>query len=114
MDSQNSDNVASRAPRRVGNPWRQRAIEVQPTDYYLELIKAARNGGGGGVGGKHGSELAKEGQGYGDKVRQRAHDVEATQRKQEGERQERGYAVLQRVQRRALQAAPSRSASCDV
>lgn len=91
--------------KRKMQPWKQKMIQVKSTDYYLDLVKAAR-------GQANAKGVPAKQDGYGDRMRQRASDVEVEQRKEADEREERGYAVLQRVQQRALNAAPSRSASC--
>lgn len=119
----NQSEQNSRQPRARGaQPWKQKAIKVAPTNYYLELLKAARGKGkpapasgaspgysaarGGDESSAGGAALAwEDGQrGYADQLRRRADDVQATQRREEGARYERGYAVLQRVQQRGLQA----------
>mmetsp|Transcript_127664 Transcript_127664/g.367392 ORF Transcript_127664/g.367392 Transcript_127664/m.367392 type:complete len:852 (-) Transcript_127664:110-2665(-) len=87
-------------------PWRQKPIQVNSADYYLDALRQAR-----GVGSK--AECGKKGSGYASQVRQRASEVKDAQRREAGEMEERGYAVLQRVQRRGLQATPTRSMSCD-
>lgn len=108
---------------RVAKPWKQKAVNVPSTDHYLALLKAARGGGQHDVAGngqigqspsKAGvADVAVDGPvGYGDLMRQRAGDVEVAQRREEGERLERGYAAVQRVQQRA-QRAQSRSTSTD-
>lgn len=115
-----SDPSAARLPKRA--PWKQKPIEVPSTDYYLDILKAARGGNDDGgpvkpcepsLAGDCGTARRCEG-GYGKRLRQRATDVEVAQRKQEEDRLERGMATLERAQRRALQAGHSRSASCDV
>jgi len=87
-------------------PWKQRAIQVNSTEHYLEALKAARG---------HQPKAAKSrpapgSKGYAEQLRLRAEDVEAKQREEEDVRMERGYAALQRVQQRALQASPMRGA----
>ncbi|CAE8594937.1 unnamed protein product [Polarella glacialis] len=98
-------------------PWKQRAIQVNSTDYYLDAMKAARGGGQKGgqkpAGNKPAVRTTPNKEGYADQARQHASDVEVRQREEEGARQERGYAVLQRVQQRAAQASPLRGMSCD-
>lgn len=129
--SPKSDPTSARQQAARAMPWKQKAIQVQPTDYYLDMLKAGRGNGDkkaapGGIAGGRGrgdddsgavapaawDDGAARG-GYAAQMRQRASDVEATQRREEGVRQEKGYAVLQRVQMRALQAAPPRSISVD-
>eukprot|EP00747_Dinoflagellata_sp_TGD_P219321 gnl/TRDRNA2_/TRDRNA2_91451_c1_seq1.p1 gnl/TRDRNA2_/TRDRNA2_91451_c1~~gnl/TRDRNA2_/TRDRNA2_91451_c1_seq1.p1 ORF type:complete len:469 (-),score=112.33 gnl/TRDRNA2_/TRDRNA2_91451_c1_seq1:67-1290(-) len=104
--------------------WKQKEISVQSTEYYLNLAKAARaenkgsaeNKGAGSIqdpkhAGAGGADAWSEGpMGYAKQMRQRASDVEAIQRREEGARMERGYAMMQRVQQRQ---APSRSTSTD-
>jgi len=112
--SNQSEPNAKMTRARAAQPWKQKAIKVAPTDYYLELLKAARGQGkpppkgGAGADGSAAAGAAvawDDGQrGYADQLRRRANDVEATQRREEGARYERGYAVLQRVQQRGLQA----------
>jgi len=107
-----ASNFSDPAPLSRNNPpkskaWKQKPIQVQSADDYLHALKAARGLDGGGGGGR-------KGEGYGQQMRQRAADVQAAQRREEGAREERGYAVLQRVQNRALQVSSSRSASCEV
>eukprot|EP00927_Polykrikos_kofoidii_P078149 TRINITY_DN75006_c0_g1_i1.p1 TRINITY_DN75006_c0_g1~~TRINITY_DN75006_c0_g1_i1.p1 ORF type:complete len:953 (+),score=188.54 TRINITY_DN75006_c0_g1_i1:147-3005(+) len=89
--------------------WKQKAIQVQSAAYYLDMVKAARGNGGDE---KRFSSVGRGGS-YGEQMRQRASDVEDEQRREEGERLERGSAVLQRLQQRGLQAAPARSVSCE-
>merc|ERR1712183_770420 len=110
------------------NAWKQKAIQIQPDDYYLNQIKAARGLSEDGKqkpvavasspkGGSNGHAAARatdaSSGGYGKQVRQRASDIEAEQRREEGARIERGCAVLQRVQQRATRtsSAESRSSS---
>mmetsp|Transcript_89691 Transcript_89691/g.159348 ORF Transcript_89691/g.159348 Transcript_89691/m.159348 type:complete len:853 (-) Transcript_89691:78-2636(-) len=90
-------------------PWKQKAIKVQSADYYLDAMKAAR-GRKQAKGDKVGQDKT-DAAGYAAQVRQRASDVEVQQREQEDARMGKGYAALQRVQQRGLQASPMRSAS---
>mmetsp|Transcript_33520 Transcript_33520/g.53422 ORF Transcript_33520/g.53422 Transcript_33520/m.53422 type:complete len:847 (-) Transcript_33520:76-2616(-) len=111
--------------RQQPQPWKQKAISVQPADFYLNKLKAARghapvNSGGSPVkktsvplAASEGSEAPAWGEGpksYADMMRMRARVVEATQRQEEGAKFDRTNAVLQRVQQRAAQV-PLRSAS---
>jgi len=81
-------------------PWKQKPVQVNSANYYLEMLKQAR---GGDVQSKNSAgKLAEQ-------VRQRAVDVEISQQRAAGEMQERGYAVLQRVQKRAMQVAQPRA-----
>lgn len=111
------------APRKQAQPWKQKAINVQPADFYLNNLKAARGQAttGGSPAKKpavplvasEGSEAPSWGEGpksYADMMRMRARVVEATQRQEEGAKFDRTNAVLQRVTQRAAQV-PSRSAS---
>eukprot|EP00931_Biecheleriopsis_adriatica_P117754 TRINITY_DN9323_c0_g1_i2.p1 TRINITY_DN9323_c0_g1~~TRINITY_DN9323_c0_g1_i2.p1 ORF type:complete len:875 (-),score=235.34 TRINITY_DN9323_c0_g1_i2:73-2619(-) len=99
----------SSAPKSA--PWKQKAIQVKSAEAYLEELKAAR-GLKAAQGAKGpGAKAAPRGRGYAEQVRQRASDVEVQQREEEGARMERGYAALQRVQQRGLQASPMRSMS---
>lgn len=116
--SAQSDPVTSRAAPRQA-PWKQKPIQLNSQAHYLDLLKQARGGQVAGSGGHGrvcdaGEHSSCQGDGYAREARQRACDVEALQRKEMGEREERGYAVMARVQQRAMQAAPSRSSSCDV
>jgi len=90
-------------------PWKQKAIKVQSADYFLDAMKAAR-GQKQAPGQKSGPGKNTAG-GYAAQVRQRASDVEVQQREEEDARMEKGYAALQRVQQRGLQASPMRSDS---
>jgi len=134
-----------RAAQQRPHPWKQKSIQVQSTDYYLQLVKAARGqsnppapgtavppakggysrasaairegAGAAAVGGAVADGMAALGnrspENYAEQVRQRAEVVEAAQRREEGARFERGYAALNRVQQRAMQAAPSRGTSAE-
>lgn len=94
-------------------PWKQAPIQVRSTDYYLEMVKAGR----GGSPEKRAPREAPEGPasawggGYGDQyaeqLRRRAGDVEEAQRLAEEDRQERGYALLRRVEQRSAKHLPS-------
>ncbi|CAE7728281.1 unnamed protein product [Symbiodinium pilosum] len=85
-------------------PWKQRAIQVNSASYYLEALKAARGQPSRGAG-----RPAPGSRGYAEQMRLRAEDVEAKQREEQDTRMERGYAALQRVQQRGMQASPVRS-----
>ncbi|CAE7871984.1 Reticulocyte-binding protein 2-like a [Symbiodinium microadriaticum] len=90
----------------VPKPWKQKAIQVNSASYYLEALKAAR--GGRGTPSAAGRP-APGSRGYAEQMRLRAEDVEAKQREEQDTRMERGYAALQRVQQRGMQASPVRS-----
>lgn len=121
------------APRAKPQPWKQQAIQVNGADHYLNLLKAARglpskaaptgampsrikvSQGGSYANLMKGASDADSAQawddgrsGYGDQMRARASAVEAAQRQEASARQEKGYAMLQRVQNRAI-----RSTSAD-
>jgi hypothetical protein len=124
--SNRSDPMMDRqVPRQQAQPWKQKAISVQPADFYLNKLKAARgqapaNNGSSPtkksavpLAASEGSEAVAWDEGpksYADMMRMRARVVEATQRQEEGAKFDRTNAVLRRVQQRAAQA-PSRSAS---
>lgn len=88
-------------------PWKQKAIQVKSTDYYLEAIRASRGKGSGAA-----RPLPSDAGSYAEQMRQRASDVQAKQKEEDGARMERGYSALRRVQQRA-QAASERSTSVD-
>eukprot|EP00439_Symbiodinium_sp_Y106_P041664 s4275_g5.t1 len=90
----------------VPKPWKQKAIQVNSASYYLEALKAAR--GGRGTPSAAGRP-APGSRGYAEQMRLRAEDVEAKQREEHDTKMERGYAALQRVQQRGMQASPVRS-----
>lgn len=89
-------------------PWKQKAIQVNSAEHYLEALKAARGQSSAKACAKN--RPAPGTKGYAEQLRLRAEDVEAKQREDEDVRMERGYAALQRVQQRALQASPMREA----
>lgn len=98
---------------RKAEPWKQKVVQVKSADYYLDALKAARSkplSKGKNASAVGGRAVPQSG-GYAEQLRQRASDVEVLQRAEEGARMERGYAALQRVQSRALQATPTRSMS---
>lgn len=114
---QSDPSLAQRGGARPA-PWKQKPIQLNSANHYLDLLKQARSGpaparGRDGADAEAWAAPPPDGSGYAREMRQRASAVEALQKKERGMREERGYAVLQRVQQRALQAAP-RSASCDV
>lgn len=96
-------------------PWKQRAIQLESTSYYLNKVKQAR--------GLESSPQKAKGYprplvdggacGYAEQVRQRAGAIEATQAREEGERLDRGYAMIHRLQERAQNLPSSRSTSTD-
>jgi hypothetical protein len=122
-------NRSDPAPRAQACAWKQKAISVQPAEFYLNKLRAARGRDGKPAPTQSHSSPPRKSSGamlvsesatpnawddpaFVDQTRLRARAVEATQRQEEGARQERGYAALQRVQQRAAQA-PSRSNSTE-
>jgi len=89
----------------LSKPWKQKAIQVNSADHYLEALKAAR----GVKEGSKNTRPAPGSKGYAEQMRLRAEDVEAKQREEEAQRMERGSAALQRVQQRAFQASPMKA-----
>eukprot|EP00435_Cladocopium_sp_Y103_P048449 s233_g14.t1 len=96
--------IGAKSPK----PWKQKAIQVNSAEHYLEALKAARGQSSAKACAK--SRPTPGTKGYAEQLRLRAEDVEAKQREDEDVRMERGYAALQRVQQRALQASPMREA----
>jgi len=89
------------APRTT--PWKQKPVQVNSAKYYLEMLKQARGGCEVQIPPKSSAgKLAEQ-------IRQRAVDVEINQHRAAEKVEERGYAVLQRVQNRALQVAQPRA-----
>lgn len=103
-EASNPSSPGAKSPK----PWKQKAIQVNSAEHYLEALKAARGQSSAKACAKN--RPAPGTKGYAEQLRLRAEDVEAKQREDEDVRMERGYAALQRVQQRALQASPMREA----
>jgi hypothetical protein len=125
VSNRSDPSVDRPAARQQAQPWKQKAINVKPADFYLNQLKVARGQAPANTGSSppkksavlpvasEGSEAAAWGEGpksYADMMRMRARVVEVTQRQEESEKFDRTNAVLQRVQQRAAQV-PLRSAS---
>mmetsp|Transcript_266 Transcript_266/g.898 ORF Transcript_266/g.898 Transcript_266/m.898 type:complete len:815 (-) Transcript_266:117-2561(-) len=112
----NPPQAPSPQPARQKPAWKQKAIPLQSNDYYLDLIKGSRAKPGVSQQAKPpsgGPSAWSEGpRGYASQL-QRAADVQAQQNMEADRRMGRGFAVLQKVQQRALQATPSRSVSAE-